>query len=294
MELEYLGGRIEAAHPNEVADNRIADTEAERVSFSEVPHLEENSTGSEEFREWKADDSERETDGTPYLEDNVGVVDSENQCGRAHDELFEKNTESPHSPLFDSMTDELKEAEAFAPNMEVQAEKIRDIYYSMPEIQFAEWKKLDIEERTKLLESFEEKIAQVEKRAAMPVQHEQTRVGVMGYNDGRKLVISDQLVGSNEYSDYKEVLNTLFHEGRHSYQNHNLYIGRTESSDEIYKSWVANREKLGYTSGDTSFPFNLSNTFREKSYYKYYTQPVEVDARLFAETVEKKLGLGAG
>lgn len=294
MELEHFRGGIEATRPNEVVDHRTADTEAERVFFSEVPHLEENATSLGEFTEWKVDDSERGADGIPYLVDNIVAANSENQCVRVHEELFEKNMESTHSPLFDSMIDELKETEGFAPSMEVQADKIRDIYYSMPEIQFAEWKKLDVEERTKLLEAFEGKIANVEKRTAMPVRHEQTKAGLMGYNDGHKLVISDRLVGSNEYSDYKEVLNTLFHEGRHSYQNYNLYIGRTESSDEIYKSWVANREKLGYSSSNTSFPFSLSSTFREKSYYKYYTQPVEVDARLFAETVEKKLGLEAG
>lgn len=181
--------------------------------------------------------------------------------------------------------------ENFAPSMEIQAEEIKDVYYSTPELQFDNWKTLDIEERTKLLETFEGKIADIEKRQAMPVRHEPTEGMLMGYNDGQKIVISDRLVGSNEFGDYKEMLNTLFHEGRHSYQNHNLYIARTERSDELYDSWVINKEKLGYSSSDASFPFCLNREFREKSYYKYYTQPVEVDARLFAEAVENKIGL---
>lgn len=84
------------------------------------------------------------------------------------------------------------------------------------------------------MEGFEKKIADIEKRPAMPVRHEPTKAGVMGYNDGQKLVISDRLVVS---------LNTLFHEGRHSYQNYNLYTARTERNDELYNSWAVNREK---------------------------------------------------
>lgn len=179
----------------------------------------------------------------------------------------------------------------YAPSMEVQAEKIKEIFEATPELQYDNWKNLDIDERKQALNDFEKGIAKVEKRLSMPVECEKLSSGVMGYNDGRKLVVSENVLKSNDYVDYKETLNTLFHEGRHSYQNYNLYVHRTEPSDETYNAWVVNREKLGYSSGNVSFPFNLSESFRQKSFYQYYTQPVEVDARLFAETVERKIGL---
>lgn len=264
MGIEHFGEQIE--------EKRISGPERYDNGDMMAERFLEKKDGLIEFGKWKTDDSDRESVELPHIEDNEASMDSS---------------------MLTSMMSELKETIAFAPSMEVQAEKIKDIYDSTPELQFAEWKKLGIEDRTKLLGHFEERIASVERRPAKPVLHEQTKPRLMGYNDGQKLVISDRLVGSNEYKDYKETLNTLFHEGRHSYQNYNLYVNRTEKSDEIYKSWIANREKLGYSSSNTSFPFSMSNAFREKNYYKYYTQPVEVDARLFAETVENKLGLKA-
>lgn len=181
--------------------------------------------------------------------------------------------------------------ELYAPVMEVQAEKIKGIFDDTPEIQYDNWKNLNIDERKKALNDFEKDIAHIEKRISMPVEYEKLSGGVMGYTDGRKLVVYERVLKSNGYSDYKETLNTFFHEGRHSYQNYNLYVHRTEQSDETFNSWVINRKKLGYSSGDVSFPLNLDESFRQKSYYQYYTQPVEVDARLFAETVERKIGL---
>lgn len=184
-----------------------------------------------------------------------------------------------------------EQREMYAPSMEIQAEKIKDIFENTPDLKYDNWKKLNIDERKKVLTDFEKDIARVEMRISMPVVYEKLSGGIMGYTDGRKLVVSESVLKSNEYSDYKETMNTLFHEGRHTYQNYNLYVRRTEPSDETFNSWVVNRKKLGYASGDVSFPFNLSESFRQKSFYQYYTQPVEVDARLFAETVERKIGL---
>lgn len=235
----------------------------EKSWFSEIPHIDEHDIDSEQY---EIDDSEREKIELPYIGDNT-------------EKMYISEAE--------------KNEEIYAPSMEVQAEKINDIYNTIPELQYDKWKSLDLDERKVVLNDFEKRIAAIEKRPPMPVEYEKTRLGVMGYNDGKKLVISDRILRSDDFSDYKETLNTLFHEGRHSYQNYNLYVQRTERSDETYNAWVVNREKLGYSSGSALFPFNLSEVFRQKSFYQYYTQPVEVDARLFAETVENKIGLNA-
>lgn len=225
---------------------------------------------------------------------NAASMESPNDSERESEEFphitgFDDECESTHSPVLSELIQE--QCEKYAPTMEVQAEKIKEIFEATPELQFDHWKNLDVDERKKILNDFEKDIAKVEKRYLMPVEYEKLCNGVKGYNDGQNLVVSEKVLRSNDYADYKEILNTFFHEGRHSYQNYNLYVSRTERSDETFDAWKANREELGYSSGDVSFPFNLSKSFRRKGFYRYYTQPVEVDARLFAETVERKLGL---
>lgn len=173
----------------------------------------------------------------------------------------------------------MRDVQDFAPNMEVQAEEIRDIFYEIPELSFENWQNLDMDRRADVLNQFEEKIAAIEMRTSLPVAHEAMPAGRYGYCDGQKLVLSDSQLASNTYDDYREVLDTLFHEGRHAYQFYNLGVQRTEQSDELLQSWDSNLNKLGYQ--------NAASV----GFYRYYTQPVEVDARLFAETVIKKIGI---
>lgn len=178
----------------------------------------------------------------------------------------------------------LNEVNEYAPSIEIQAEEIRDIFAEIPELQYDNWKELGADQRTEVLNSFEKKIAEVEMRSAMPVEHEATRPTLLGYYNGEKLVISDNLIGNNSYESYKETLNTLFHEGRHAYQYYNLDVKRTEASSELVNAWQVNIKELGYDPGKNSL-------FSNRGFYRYYTQPVEVDARTFAETVIRKLGV---
>ena len=172
------------------------------------------------------------------------------------------------------------ELEEFAPDMEVQAEEIRDAFCEIPELSFDRWKELSIDRKAELLSEFERKIAVIEMRRPLSVEHEATRPSLMGYFDGSKIVISDNLLGKNDMHSYREVLNTLFHEGRHAYQFHNILEGRTERSDELFSSWEVNIKDMGY---------QPSSSFTSMGYYRYYTQPVEVDARVFAETAVRAL-----
>lgn len=173
----------------------------------------------------------------------------------------------------------MRDVQEFAPNMEVQAEEIRDIFYEIPDLSFENWQNLDLEQRVEVLNQFEEKIAEIEMRPPLPVVYESMPSGTYGYYDGTKLAISDAQLSSNTYDDYREMLDTLFHEGRHAYQYYNLGVQRTEQSDELFNSWDVNENKIGYQSAASA------------GFYRYYTQPVEVDARVFAETVLKKIGI---
>ena len=100
------------------------------------------------------------------------------------------------------------------------------------------------------------------------------------------MVVSENVLTSDSYHDYKEVIDTLLHEGRHAYQDYNLNVRQTEQSDTLVDAWRVNLQKLGYDSVGT---FDVM--FATKGFYRYYTQPIEVDARYFAETVMNKLGL---
>lgn len=175
----------------------------------------------------------------------------------------------------------MQEFREFAPSMEVQAEEIREVFFDFPELQYDKWKELSLRERVDVLGVLEAEVAKIEMRDPISVQHESTAPGLMGYFDRKelRLVISDSLLVSDRKEDYVEVLDTLFHEGRHAYQNYNLNVTRTEASDELVRSWEVNYAELGYASSST------------QGFWRYYTQPVEVDARLFAETVVKKLDL---
>lgn len=180
----------------------------------------------------------------------------------------------------------LNETGECAPPMEVQAVEISEAFRDIPELSFENWQELSVEDRAVTLNAFEARIAEIELRDAMPVNTESTDPGVYGYYDGTKLVISDKLLGSNRYEDYKEVMDTLLHEGRHAYQFHNVYTSQTELSDTLVDAWRVNLKELGYDSAST-----LDTMFATKGFKRYYTQPVEVDARHFAETVINKIGL---
>lgn len=179
------------------------------------------------------------------------------------------------------------EAREFAPSMEVQAAEICDVFNEIPELKYEEWRELSIEDRADVLREFENKIAEIEMRNPMIVDHKELSDGVMGYYNSDGIMISDVLLGDNSYDAYRETLDTLFHEGRHAYQFYNLEVERTEASDELYNSWNVNENYLGYNSGDAY----AGTEYEIFGYWEYYTQPVEVDARVFAETVINKLGI---
>lgn len=266
MEIKSIGNGENTLIASEMKRHEI-DGITDRLSVGEMPYIDRNEVDNNKY---DIADSEREKGELPSI------------CGDVW-------AEETHSPMLTAMIQESKEV--YAPSMEVQAERIKEIYDATPELHYNKWKSLDINERKTVLNNFEREIATIEKRPSVPVEYERMSNGVMGYNDGRKLVVSEKVMNSNNYADYKETLNTLFHEGRHSYQNYNLDVKRTERSDEAFKAWEINRKELGYISGNLAFPFNLNEAFRQKCFNKYYTQPVEVDARLFAEIVEKKIGL---
>ena len=100
------------------------------------------------------------------------------------------------------------------------------------------------------------------------------------YGDNRNLTktitINSDYIQSNDISDYKEVLDTIIHEGRHAYQYYNLTEREVHPRQGDISNWKANEFKYGYQDA------------RTQGFAAYYLQPQEADARAFAEDVLKQ------
>ena len=150
-----------------------------------------------------------------------------------------------------------------------------------------EWKELGLEERVKLLNELESRIAEIEHRPACPIEvkdlgkiseYKGMLQGHMGYHEttlwgGERIVINSELVKSNNPKYFNEVLDTVIHEGRHSYQTYNLEHRETHTSKGDLTNWKTNMNEYGYQNAALC-GFKL-----------YWMQPVEADARKFAEDV---------
>lgn len=185
-------------------------------------------------------------------------------------------------PTEEQILQEAKEIE-MAPIMEVQAAMIREEFLNIPELHYENWKELSVEQRVEAMNQMEQKVARIAMREPVPVYCEDLKNGIMGLNTGDKLIIDEQQMSDSSYESYLQALDTLFHEGRHSYQKYNLLVKRVEQSDELVGSWIANYQ-LSYDNGNRLI-------FKEYGMLRYYTQPLEVDARLYAETVMRELEL---
>lgn len=170
-----------------------------------------------------------------------------------------------------------------APSMEIQACEISEAFLEIPELQYENWKELGVDERITVLQNFEEEVAKIEYRKESVIKADDLGEGCLGQFSGltKDITLNEKLIMSDSKEDYLQVLETYFHEGRHAYQYHNLYVEQTESNSVLINAWHINENILGYNSGD----YGLFG------YEEYYTQPVEVDANTFAEEVMEKLDL---
>lgn len=148
------------------------------------------------------------------------------------------------------------------------------------ELEPENWKNLSLEERVKVLQTIESVAAFLGGRPTLKVQSEPMAKNVYGEMnwDNQKISLNENLVKSDNPECLRQVLKTLAHEGRHAYQYSNLFNARTEPNTEKYQSW-----KVNYQTG-----------YRQASFfgmYDYYLQPLEVDARVFSESVVSKLSI---
>lgn len=146
------------------------------------------------------------------------------------------------------------------------------------------WSGLCEERKVEVLQALEDRAARESGRLSRPVVAEWLHTGqdgvVLGTFNPSQQTISvnaSQLgEGASCGEDSSRMVETIFHEGRHAYQ-HDVVEGRIPHADaEEARAWAENLEPGGYV------------RFWENP-RAYFAQPVEADARRFAEARSARL-----
>lgn len=157
-------------------------------------------------------------------------------------------------------------------------EQIRQIgdYLSVSSpIRYDNWLNTEYDGRCEALREAEVKIAEIEHRPACEVKFqcmEECHLGYFNPSD-KTITINSAYIFSDSPSAYREVLDTLIHEGRHAYQDYNMYGREVHPRAGEVNMWKWNENDIGY------------QTVALCGFEIYAMQPVETDARAFAEDV---------
>lgn len=174
-----------------------------------------------------------------------------------------------------------------APSDIEQVDEICEYISGMEDIKYENWVSLELSEKESVLNSLEKRIAEIEHRPACEIHLSPLGEGVWGgYNPVTKdITINSQYAELSDYDTYREVVDTLIHEGRHAYQDYNVNVAEIHPRHSEVASWAETMEggKWGYW-GDSS-------TLLGQRLYEQ--QSIEIDARNFAADVLDKLNLNA-
>ncbi|MBQ2856270.1 MAG: DUF3920 family protein [Bacteroidaceae bacterium] len=180
--------------------------------------------------------------------------------------------------LIESVKEEISPLYLEAPQDGIQIEEISDMMTSIEGLEYSEWKDLSYEERMEVLQKVECKIAEIAHRPVCHVSLKSLGEGHYGYYTPgtNNMVVNGDVIVSNSFCDYKETLDTLIHEGRHAYQDYNLNEREVHPRSGDVSNWKLNEEHYEY------------QDVAHYGFKAYALQPVEADARAFAEDILKK------
>lgn len=171
-----------------------------------------------------------------------------------------------------------------APQDYIQIEQISDVFSECEELRYENWQNLELSEKVDVLNHLEKEIAEIEHREPCPIRVLEMPLHQFGgYNlNSKSIDINKAYVEQSGYDHnmFKEVLDTLVHEGRHAYQDYNVNVCEIHPRHSEVASWAETMEggKWGYH-GDTS-------TLLGQRLYEQ--QSIEIDARNFAMDVLDK------
>lgn len=156
-----------------------------------------------------------------------------------------------------------------------QINQIGDYLASVENLDYERWAELTPFQRLETLQNAENKIAEIEHRNPCKIKLEYMEPNHFGYyNPGDKTITLNALhVDSGNLSAYKDTLDTLIHEGRHAYQDYNMTEREVHPRGGEVNMWKWNENEIGY------------QTALLCGFEAYAMQPVETDARAFAEDV---------
>ena len=140
---------------------------------------------------------------------------------------------------------------------------------------FEAWQKLSLEQKIETLNDLEQTAARIAHRPVASIKLEtlpKTRLGSYNYDTNTIKLNKEVLEASSRDPEaMKTVINTILHEGRHAYQNYNVYVRSIHPDLAEVGKWRQNLEN-----------------YRDPKiwgFQNYYWQPVEIDAREFAKNV---------
>lgn len=220
-----------------------------------------------------------------YINDSVDPISEHSKDSQEQSNEFKEDIESMQSRF--EMTEIVTDLE--------MTEGIAEYLETVDELKYENWCKLSISERAAVLNRVEQNIATIEHRPALKVELEQMKPRHMGYQCAaeNKIVLNSLYVGADSREQHREVIDTIIHEGRHAYQHYNTDVKTIHESISEVKSWYENfydPEYKYYQSGSQKvlIPYH-DGTIHDVDYRLYYYQPVETDARDFANDVLLKL-----
>lgn len=186
------------------------------------------------------------------------------------------------------------EGAEFVTDLEM-SENISNYLEGVEEIKNENWQNLSLEQKEEVLNKIEQHIAGIEHRPALKVELENLPERTLGYQNAseHKIALNSRYVGSSDPNLRKEVINTIIHEGRHAYQHYNVDVKCIHESGAEVETWRENFYDSQYkyyqsTGQRIIIPYN-DGSLHNVDFRLYYYQPVEIDARNFADDVMKRL-----
>lgn len=175
------------------------------------------------------------------------------------------------SPVKDLIESKYLEAPA---DME-QVNNIGDYLTDVEDLQYENWQQLSTSNRRQVLIEAECRIAELEHRSPCEINFSELPPGHLGFysSHDKSITLNTRYIEANDFESYKETLDTLIHEGRHAYQDYNMTEREVHPRTGEVTNWRWNQYDVGYKNAELY------------GYEIYAMQPVEADARAFAEDV---------
>lgn len=165
---------------------------------------------------------------------------------------------------------------------------VKNISYqdSLKYLNNEQWKTLNVDEKINVLQVVENEMANRSQRlpceiSAEPMPSSDNSIQLGGYSPASKDISlnSEQLMAGSKYgNDYSVHLDTTLHEGRHAYQDQAV-TGIVQHSDKAeLEAWRDNMKPGHYID-------------YEQNPRRYFSQPIEQDARAFAAKQSQQVEL---